>query len=337
VKQNQIGPYVRLAAFLLASLLPAPIFAQSPQLDERAEPERPSTQHSDEAASLVLPEGLALLPDAPSFATDQVPAAANQTPSQQPPAPVAQAPTPPPCPAKPAGDAAAPDPPAQAKPDCTPAAPLSAADQLKIEEKQRLLGVMPQFQVVMNGQAVVPLTAGQKWQLAAKSAIDPFYIGYAFVLSGGYGEIVDSHPGFGWGPEGYFKRVGAGYLDIVNGALIGNALLPSVLHQDPRYFRLGKGTIWHRFLYAAGSTVICKGDNGKWQPNVSNVLGNFVSGAISNAYYPAEERGVALTLENGLEVTAFGAVGGQILEFGPDLQRLLLRHKKKKTTVVIKP
>jgi hypothetical protein len=114
----------------------------------------------------------------------------------------------------------------------------------------------------------------------------------------------------------------------VNGALIGNALLPQLLHQDPRYFRKGTGPIFKRFLYAAGSTVICKGDNGKWQPNVSNVLGNFVSGAISNVYYPRDERGVSLTLENGLSVTLFGALGGQVLEFGPDLARLVHRKKK---------
>jgi hypothetical protein len=209
-----------------------------------------------------------------------------------------------------------------------------AERELKTEEKQRLMGIMPQFQVVMGG-AAVPLSPGQKWRLALHSAVDPFYIGWAFVIGGGYGEISGSHTGYGWGPAGYFKRVGATYADNVNGAIIGNALLPSLLHQDPRYFRKGTGTVWHRFLYAAGSTVICKGDNGKWQPNVSNVLGNFISGAISNAYYPAEERGLGLTLENGLSVTLFGALGGQLLEFGPDIDRLLHRHKK--TTAVIKP
>jgi hypothetical protein len=79
-------------------------------------------------------------------------------------------------------------------------------------------------------------------------------------------------------------------------------------------------------VYAALSTVVCRGDNGKKQANVSNVLGNYISGAISNAYYPADERGVALTLENGTSVTLFGALGGQLLEFGPDLSRLLRRH-----------
>jgi hypothetical protein len=201
-----------------------------------------------------------------------------------------------------------------------------AERELKVQEKQRLLGVMPQFQVVMNGQAV-PLTGGEKWRLALHSAVDPFYIGWAFVIGGGWGEIEDSNKGYGWGDEGYFKRVGANYADNVNGALIGNALLPQLLHQDPRYFRRGTGSIGSRFVHAALSTVVCHGDNGKNQPNVSNVLGNYISGAISNAYYPADQRGVALTLENGTSVTLFGALGGQILEFGPDLARLA--HRKK--------
>jgi hypothetical protein len=226
-----------------------------------------------------------------------------------------------------------------------PPAPISAADakqkqheeaerELKVQEQQRLLGVMPQFQVVMGGTAV-PLSGGEKWRLALHTAIDPFYIGWAFLVGGGYGELVDSDRGYDWGPGGYFKRVGANYADNVNGALVGNALLPQLLHQDPRYYRLGRGKIIHRFLYAGASTVVCKGDNGKWQPNVSNVLGNFVSGAISNLYYPADQRGVKLTLENGVSVTLFGALGGQILEFGPDLARLL--HHKRGLTMPIVP
>jgi hypothetical protein len=224
----------------------------------------------------------------------------------------------------------------------SPAAPGDAKQQshaeaereLKVEEKQRLLGVMPQFQVVMGGKAV-PLTGGEKWRLALHSAIDPFYIGWAFVIGGGWGEIAGSNNGYGWGPAGYFKRVGANYADNVDGALIGNALLPELLHQDPRYFRKGTGTIKGRFVYAALSTVICHGDDGKNQANVSNVLGNYISGAISNAYYPANERGVALTLENGTSVTLFGALGGQLLEFGPDIARLISKKKHPSPPVAV--
>lgn len=204
-----------------------------------------------------------------------------------------------------------------------------AARDVKEQEKQRLLGIMPQFQLVSGGQAV-PLTAGQKFDLALHSAVDPFYIGWAFVIGGGWGEVVDSNKGYGWGDKGYFERVGANYADNVDGAIIGNALLPSILHQDPRYFRVGTGSFGHRFVHAALSTVVCKGDNGKNQPNISNVLGNFIAGGISNFYYPKDERGALLTVENGISVTLFGALGGQFLEFGPDINRLM--HRKKAVT-----
>jgi hypothetical protein len=203
-----------------------------------------------------------------------------------------------------------------------------AERELKAEEQQHLLGVVPNFNVVMNGQAL-PLTGGQKWDLALHSVVNPFYFGWAFVVGGGYSELTGSNSGYGWGPAGYFKRVGANYADNVNGALIGNALLPQLLHQDPRYFRKGTGSIKSRIWVAALSTVVCKGDNGKTQFNTSNVLGNYVSGAISNAYYPADQRGVALTLENGTQVTLFGALGGQLYEFAPDLIRILLHQHPK--------
>jgi hypothetical protein len=199
---------------------------------------------------------------------------------------------------------------------------------LKLEEQQRLIGVVPNFNVVLNGQAL-PLTAGQKWDLAFHGITDPFYIGWSFVIGGGFSELIDSNSGYGWGPPGYFKRVGASYADNVNGTLIGNGLLPQLLHQDPRYFRKGTGPVKSRIWTAAVSTFICRGDNGKKQFNTSNILGNYISGAISNAYYPADQRGFALTMENGTEVTLFGALGGQFYEFAPDLIRIVFHRKPK--------
>ena len=187
---------------------------------------------------------------------------------------------------------------------------------------------MPLFNVVLNGQAV-PLTPGQKFNLSFHTIIDPYTIGLAFIVGGGFGELTDSHTGYGHGTEGFFKRVGASYLDNVDGNLIGNAFLPIVLHQDPRYYRKGTGSVKSRIIYSALTTFICHGDNGKLQFNTSNVAGNFISGAISNAYYPSNERGVGLTLENGLVVTLEGMAGAQILEFSPDLSAYLQRRRER--------
>ena len=196
-----------------------------------------------------------------------------------------------------------------------------AAEQVKEQEKQRILGILPSFNVTYRSDAV-SLTAKQKMGLAFRSAIDPYTFGVAIIVAG-WGELSDSDNGFGWGPAGFAKRAGAKYLDAFNGAMIGNGILPSVLHQDPRYFRLGHGSGMHRALYAASTSFICKHDNtGKWEPNYSNVGGNLAAGAISNLYYPSSDRnGFSTTIVNGLVVTAEGAVGAELQEFWPDIAR----------------
>lgn len=201
----------------------------------------------------------------------------------------------------------------------------SAQEQIKEQEKQRVLGILPSFNVSYRGDAV-SLTAGQKMSLAFRSAIDPVTFAVAFVVAG-YHEASDSDVGFPWGPKGYAERAGAAYLDAFDGTMIGNGILPSILHQDPRYFRLGHGTIRHRLLYAAASSFICKHDKtGKWEPNYSNVLGNIASGGLSNLYYPSEDSGVGLAISNGFIVTAEGGFGSIFQEFWPDIARKFL-HK----------
>ena len=195
---------------------------------------------------------------------------------------------------------------------------------MKRQEKQRLFGVVPDF-FTSNIQNTPSLSAGQKFQLAVKTALDPFQ----FVLSGMDAAISqgqDSFPAYGQGAEGYAKRFGASYADSFDGILLGGAVFPALLHQDPRYFRKGTGSFKSRLSYVVISVVRCKGDNGHWQPNFSNVLGNFAAGGISNAYYPAADRGAALTFQRALAVTAEGAIGTFFFEFGPDITRKL-HHK----------
>lgn len=200
-----------------------------------------------------------------------------------------------------------------------------AERQLREEERQRVLGVVPNFNTTYRHDAV-SLTASQKMRLAFRSAIDPVTFAGAFLVAG-YHEALDDDTGFRWGIEGYGKRAGAAYLDAFDGTIIGNGILPSLLRQDPRYFRLGQGTVRHRLLYAIAATVICKHDNtGRWEPNYSNVAGNILSGAISNLYYPSQESGIGETIANGLTVTAEGTISGVFDEFWPDISRKMF-HK----------
>jgi hypothetical protein len=195
-----------------------------------------------------------------------------------------------------------------------------ADEQIKEQEKQRVLGIVPAFNTSYRADAV-SLTAGQKIGLAFRSTVDPFEFAAAFMVAG-YHEALDDDTGFGWGWEGYGKRSGAAYLDAFDGTIIGNGLLPALLHQDPRYFRLGHGTTKHRILYALATNVICRHDNThKWDPNYSNIAGNIISGAISNFYYPSSNSGIGQTFTNGLTVTAEGGIGSVFQEFWPDISR----------------
>jgi hypothetical protein len=199
-----------------------------------------------------------------------------------------------------------------------------AEEQIKEQEKQRVMGVLPSFNVSYRSDAV-SLTGGQKMRLAFRTAVDPVTFGVAFVVAG-YHEVANDVD-FGWGIKGYGQRAGAAYLDAFDGTMIGNGILPALLHQDPRYFRLGHGSKPHRLFYAVAAAVICKHDNtGKWEPNYSNVLGNLSSGAISNLYYPNSNTGVGLTISNGLIVTAEGAAGAVFQEFWPDVSRKLFHR-----------
>jgi hypothetical protein len=172
-----------------------------------------------------------------------------------------------------------------------------AEEQIKVEEQQRVLKVIPNFYVSYVPNAA-PLIARQKFQLAWKTLIDPV----SFIVVGAFAGVQQSQnsfPGYGQGAQGYAKRYAASYGDFLSGTLIGSAILPSLLKQDPRYFYKGTGSKRSRILYALANSVICKGDNGHWQTNYSSILGSLAAGGLSNLYYPAEDRNsVRLTFEN---------------------------------------
>jgi Carboxypeptidase regulatory-like domain len=179
-----------------------------------------------------------------------------------------------------------------------------AEEQIKVEEKQRVLGVLPNFYVSYIPDAA-PLNSKQKFTLAWKTVADPF----TFLFTGavaGVEQAQNHFAGYGQGAQGYGKRFGAAYADTVTGTFIGSAILPSLLKQDPRYFYKGSGSKRSRILYALANSVICKGDNRRWQPNYSTILGSLAVGGISNLYYSAQDRnGAGLTFENaGLAIGA---------------------------------
>jgi hypothetical protein len=205
-----------------------------------------------------------------------------------------------------------------------------AEAEVRRQEHQRILGLAPNFNT-SNVKDAEPLSAKQKFELAAHSVTDPFTFlaaGFDALLS----QAEDDFKGYGQGAQGYGKRFGASYLDSFDGTMIGNAIFPALLKQDPRYYRQGTGSFRSRFFHAVISTVECKNDNRKWAPNYSNVLGNLVAGGISNLYYPASDRGVGLTFERAATVTGEGAIGSVFVEFWPDISRRMFRKKNATAT-----
>ena len=192
-----------------------------------------------------------------------------------------------------------------------------AQEQLKEEEKQRVLGVIPNFYVSYVSNAA-PLSPRQKFRLAFKSTIDPVTFAVTGVIAG-IQQSQNDFAGYGQGAQGYAKRYAADYADLTISTYIGGAILPSLLHQDPRYFYKGTGSKKSRVLYAIANSVICKGDNGHWQANYSSILGSFAAGGISNLYYPPADRGGSLIVENAL--IGIGASAGMNL-----LQEFVMKH-----------
>jgi hypothetical protein len=179
-----------------------------------------------------------------------------------------------------------------------------AQDQVKVEEKQRVFGIIPNYYVTYEPNPA-PLPARLKFQLAWKTFLDPVSLGVTGAIAGGE-QAINMYGGYGQGAQGYAKRFGAAYGDFVSGVFIGGALLPIIFKQDPRYYWKGTGTIKSRLRYAVANSVIRKGDNGHWQPDYSGILGGLASSGISNLYYPPQDRnGPALTFEN----TAIGIAG----------------------------
>jgi hypothetical protein len=221
---------------------------------------------------------------------------------------------------------------APATPQTTPK-PAQPADNnysLQGAEHQRILGIIPEFQAVNTAGVYKPLTVGQKFSLMWKSSTDP-YIFTLDAIVAGIGQAKNSNPGFGQGAEGYFKRFGASYADTFDGNFWGNAVLTSAFREDPRYFREGEShRPLHRALYSAATAVWCRRDSGNWGPNYANVLGNFISGGISNAYYPAADRGIGKTVTGAVTVTAEGIIGSELEEFWPDIEGHFLKKRREK-------
>ncbi len=193
--------------------------------------------------------------------------------------------------------------------------------------QQRILGIVPNYQTVSDPNApYVPLTPAQKWRLVARQSRDPFNIASA-ALGSGFSQLDDATPKYGQGGASYAKRFGAAWADASMQNLFSGAILASLLHQDPRYFRKGpQATVRARVLYSLSRILITRNDSGEQAFNASGIFGLILGIAGSNLYYPSESR-TGTVMVNRLKTSFFGAAMGNLLpEFWPDIYRKIFRR-----------
>ena len=212
----------------------------------------------------------------------------------------------------------------------SPAAKTSEEKEIERQEQsQRMLGVIPQFGTTSRRDAP-PLTAKEKFHLFAKSAFDPVELSVV-GLQAGISQAEAEFPEYGQGVAGYGKRYGATLADEVSSGFFSNFFYPVLLKEDPRYFRLGEGSIKHRIGYGLLQEVDCRRDRGGRGLCWENVLGALTAGSVSNAYYPPAERGLGLTMSRSAIAIGYGSLGGLVDEFYPDISHWLF-HRGRKTT-----
>ncbi len=185
--------------------------------------------------------------------------------------------------------------------------------QIKQQEKQRVLGIAPNFYVSYVPDAA-PMTPKQKFQLAWRSVSDPVTLLGVGALAG-LQQATNDYGGLGQEAGGYGKRFSVAYASMITGSFISDAALASLMKQDPRYFYQGTGTTRSRLEHALSHAIERKGDNGRWQPNYSGIIGSFASAGLTSLYYPEADRSGGLVVQNALVGIAGRAVGGVFQEF----------------------
>lgn len=188
-----------------------------------------------------------------------------------------------------------------------------ATEQVRIAEQQRIFGIIPNFYVVYDSRNAVPMTTKLKFQMALRVSVDPVTILGVAVFAAL--DQAGNTPDYQQGWKGYGQRFGVNYADGLTDVMFGGAILPSLLHQDPRYFYQGTGTVKSRLRHALANPFICRGDNGKNQINISSMGGDLISSSISNAYYPDSNRGVSLVFTNFALSTAERELSSVVQEF----------------------
>jgi hypothetical protein len=212
--------------------------------------------------------------------------------------------------------------------------PPEGREQSK-KEPERIYGVVPAYSIT-DARNLPPLKSGEKFKLFVSGTLDPFPFA-VYAIQAGISQANDTHNGYGQGAEGYSKRFGAALGDGTSARFFSTFVFPSILHQDPRYFRKGEGSGWSRVGYSISRGFVTRGDSGETQPNWSNVFGKCTSAGLSNLYYPSNDRGATLTLTRVAISLSYQMLGNIAVEFWPEIHRKFLGGNKKQGSQTPKP
>lgn len=215
------------------------------------------------------------------------------------------------------------------QPQTSAASPRSdrSTPQSKSKSSERIFGVVPTYNVT-DARNAPPLTPNQKFELFVKGTLDPFPVA-AYAVQAGISQASDTHGGYGQGLAGYGKRFGAALLDGTSSRFFCTYAFPSLLHQDPRYFRKGEGSSWSRVGYSVTRGFVTRTDSGRTQPNWSNIFGKFAGAGLSNLYYPAADRGANLTLTRVAISLSYQTLGNLAIEYWPEIHKKFTSKKPK--------
>jgi len=213
------------------------------------------------------------------------------------------------------------------KPTSDPSNPQdSQKDDPNATSKDRLFFTLPNFLTLENANQVKPLTTGQKYKVVARGSFDyVLYPWYGFLS--GISQAENSEAGYGQGAQGYGKRFGASMADGTIENFVTSAVLPSLLHQDPRFFQSGHGGFWHRGWYAFTRIIVTRGDNGREQFNYSEVFGSaFAAGVSTYSYHPHEDKTLSNTAKVWGTQIGYDALTYVVREFWPDIRRKIRKR-----------
>lgn len=220
--------------------------------------------------------------------------------------------------------------PKQSKSDQTQDKPDASVGKSKLEQEtgtvnDRIFAVLPNYGTVETNKVLQPLTSGQKFRLSAASVFDWGAFGFNGALSA-IAQARNDPPAWGQGWGAYGKRYGASFADNSIGTFMTTAVFPSLLHEDPRYFQMGKGSFSHRFTYGWKRLFVTPTDSGSMRFNYSESVGNAAAAAISNVYHPVDDRTASRNATTFGLLIFYDGLANELKEFWPDIRRKVF-HK----------